>query len=302
MNYRFRAFLFWTSTVLFAVLAVLSVGYASGYRYSPEFGFSRVGGLAISTAPSTETDIHVNGKLIKTTSLFSRSVFIQNLTPGKYTINVSKSGFRTWEKTVAVSPEMVTALQAILVEDPPIAEKILTASYTGILPWNTDTIILTKSKAQSFYSLTTRAIINQATAGNATTPPKLSDTLSARIASSTPTGYTYDRGGSRMVSWKGNNLTLTWDDNATLPFYAESAESIILKAPSTIRAAAFYPRREAAIVAYANGVYLLELDGRGGHILAPIYKGKEPSFVLPVTDGELLYILDDGILFRVKLF
>lgn len=302
MNYRFRSFLFWTSTLLFAVLAVLSVGYASGYRYSTEFGFSRVGGLAISTAPSTETDIHVNGKLVKTTSLFSRSIFIQNLTPGKYTINVSKPGFRTWEKTVAVSPEMVTALQAILVEDPPIAEKILTASYTAIRPWNTDTIILEKEKTQTFYSLTTRAIVDRTIAGTATTPPKLSGTFTAHIASSTPTGYTYDRGSSRMVSWKGSNLTLTWDVNATLPFYAESTESVILKAPSLIRAAAFYPRREAAIVAYSNGVYLVELDGRGGHILAPIYKGKEPSFVLPDSGGELLYILDDGILFRVKLF
>ena len=215
---------------------------------------------------------------------------------------MSKPGFRTWEKTVAVSPEMVTALQAILVEDPPIAEKILTASYTAIRPWNTDTIILEKGKTQTFYSLATRAVVTRAEAKEATTPPKLSDTFATHIASTTPTGYTYDRGGSRMVSWKGNNLTLTWDVNATLPFYAESSESVILKAPSPIRAAAFYPRREAAIVAYSNGVYLLELDGRGGHILAPIYKGKEPSFVLPATDGDLLYILDDGILFRVKLF
>lgn len=302
MNYRTRSVLFWLATVLFAAIAILSVAYASGYRYSPEFGFTRVGGLAVSTAPSTETEIRVNGKLMKRTTLFSRSVFLQNLTPGKYTINVSKEGFRTWEKTVDVMPELVTALQAILVEDPPVAEKILTAPYTGIRPWNNETIVLEKGKVQTFYSLATRAIVDSATARASSTPATLSDTLATRIASTTPAGFTYDRGGNRMLSWKGSNLTLTWDENATLPFYAESNESVILNAPARIRSAMFYPRREAAIVAFSNGVYLLELDGRGGHILAPIYKGKEPSFVLPESDGEVLYILDDGILFSVKLF
>ena len=302
MNYRTRSVLFWASTVLFAVIAVLSVAYASGYRYSQEFGVTLVGGLAVSTAPSTETEIRVNGKLMKRTTLFSRSIFLQNLTPGPYTVSVSKEGFLTWQKTVTVEPELVTAIQAILVEDPPIAEKILSDTYTGIIPWNATTVILHKGKLQSFYSLEIFAVISRVAAGASTTPPELTDTLRDRIAESSPIGYAYDRSASRLLSWKGNSLSLTWDENATLPFYAEQSESVILEAPGIVRSATFYPRREAAIVAFTNGVYLLELDGRDGHILAPIYKGKEPSFVLPESDGEILYILDDGILFSVKLF
>lgn len=302
MNYRTRSILFWSSTLLFAVIAIVSVAYASGYRYSTEFGVTRVGGLAISTAPSTETEIRVNGKLMKRTTIFSRSIFMQNLTPGPYTVSVKKEGFRTWEKTVDVEPELVTAIQAILVEDPPVAENILSASYTDLQPWNSKYILLSEGKKVSYYSLETLSVTDASSAGASTTPPSLTKTLITTIASSSPAGYIYSRGDNRLLSWDGNNLTLTWDSNATLPFYAKAEPSVIISAPSPIRDAAFYPRREAAIVAYANGVYIVELDGRGGHITSPIYKGKSPSFVLPEIDGEVLYILDDGVLFSVKLF
>ena len=63
----------------------------------------------------------------------------------------------------------------------------------------------------------------------------------------------------------------------------------------------FYPsRRDAIIATISNGVYVIELDGRGGRAVQPIYKGKQPDFA--IFKGEkIIYILDDGNLSRVEL-
>lgn len=63
----------------------------------------------------------------------------------------------------------------------------------------------------------------------------------------------------------------------------------------------FFPaRRDAIIAAISNGIYAIELDGRGGRSVQPIYKGKQPDFA--IFKGEkTIYILDGGNLSRVEL-
>jgi len=63
----------------------------------------------------------------------------------------------------------------------------------------------------------------------------------------------------------------------------------------------FFPARiDVIIAAISNGIYAIELDGRGGRSVQPIYKGKQPDFA--IFKGEkIIYILDDGNLSRVKL-
>ena len=63
----------------------------------------------------------------------------------------------------------------------------------------------------------------------------------------------------------------------------------------------FYPgRRDVIIVAIRDGVYAMEIDGRGGRMIHPIYKGKNPDFAL-IKGNRSIYILDEGNLFYVKL-
>ena len=53
-------------------------------------------------------------------------------------------------------------------------------------------------------------------------------------------------------------------------------------------------------MAIDNGVYALELDGRGGRMLQPIYKGKQPTFAAFPADKKI-YILDDGNLMSLEI-
>jgi hypothetical protein len=63
----------------------------------------------------------------------------------------------------------------------------------------------------------------------------------------------------------------------------------------------FFPhRRDVIIAAIGNGVYAMELDDRGGRMLQPIYKGKNPNFGV-FQDKEKIYILDEGNLLEIEL-
>ena len=95
-------------------------------------------------------------------------------------------------------------------------------------------------------------------------------------------------------------LAAEWLEPEPLPYYfAERAVTLLEN--KDIRNFEFFPkRREALIASYGNGIWAIEIDSRGGRIIQPIYKGKFPDFALP-RGLEDLYVIDDGILMRVKL-
>ena len=95
-------------------------------------------------------------------------------------------------------------------------------------------------------------------------------------------------------------LAAEWLEPEPLPYYfAERAVTLLEN--KDIRNFEFFPkRREALIASYGNGIWAIEIDSRGGRIIQPIYKGKFPDLALP-RGLEDLYVIDDGILMRVKL-
>lgn len=84
-----------------------------------------------------------------------------------------------------------------------------------------------------------------------------------------------------------------------LPYFLSDEEERVFQTKSVIRGASFFPKRsDVALVAYENGVFALEIDGRGNRNIQPVYKGKEPLFA--VLENEI-YILDRGILAKMEL-
>ena len=95
-------------------------------------------------------------------------------------------------------------------------------------------------------------------------------------------------------------LAAKWLEAEPLPYYFEERVAALLE-NKDIRNFEFFPkRREALIASYGNGIWAVEIDSRGGRIIQSIYKGKFPDFALP-RGLEDLYVIDDGILMRVKL-
>ena len=95
-------------------------------------------------------------------------------------------------------------------------------------------------------------------------------------------------------------LKASWLENTIYPYYFSKPEEILVQ-NKKIRDFEFYPGRgDALIVSYDNGVWTLEIDARGGRIIQPIYKGKEPEFGIP-SGQDGIYVLDAGNLIGVKL-
>ncbi len=98
----------------------------------------------------------------------------------------------------------------------------------------------------------------------------------------------------------GKILKASWLENTIYPYYFSKPEEILIR-DKNIRNFEFYPGRSDAIIAsYDNGIWSLDIDVRGGRIIQPIYKGKEPEFVIPYGLNDI-YALDAGNLISIKL-
>lgn len=114
----------------------------------------------------------------------------------------------------------------------------------------------------------------------------------------------------KEIIWLDKTHDTIWFDvskeESDLPYfiYQEKEKTLPFKVFTSkfqIKNIEFFPgRRDIIIVAINNGVYAMELDGRGGRIIQPIYKGKNPDFAL-FKGEKKIYVLDDGNLSYINL-
>jgi len=119
----------------------------------------------------------------------------------------------------------------------------------------------------------------------------------------------YDNKREQKLYWDpaSNEIFVEWLKNDSRPPYYICAEEpcssqiSIFKSKMPIREIDFFPhRRDLIMISIGNGVYALEIDGRGGRLLQPIYKGKSPDFAV-FGNEETTYIIDEGNLIKIYL-
>jgi len=128
-----------------------------------------------------------------------------------------------------------------------------------------------------------------------------------------PVNHQYQKFNSQNTErlWLDNETNEVWvewlADEALTPYYlcdnkpCESINYLISSFKFPVKNADFFPgRKDIIIVAVQNGIFALEMDGRGGRIMQPIYKGKYPSFAV-FSSVKKVYVLDNGVLFAVNL-
>jgi len=118
MTKRTRTVLFIVSILLFLLLCPFFILYPQGYRIdfkSQEGGVRivRVGGIFLKVYPK-RADVYVDGNLKKRGDYLSGDVFFEGLYPRKYKIEVKKTGYYTWEKTLRVKEKEVTDAKNII--------------------------------------------------------------------------------------------------------------------------------------------------------------------------------------------
>lgn len=127
MNKKQRKIFFYLVALAFFVLAPLLTLYTSGYRWTTEQGVVQLGGIIAETLPA--------GAQIVLDGVDSGSRTpgrIKELPPGRYEIELRKDGYRSWKKTIEVSPRQTNLLVNIaLLKDSP-ATRITAGASAGM--------------------------------------------------------------------------------------------------------------------------------------------------------------------------
>ena len=245
--------------------------YSLGFRWDSTFHFYKTGGLYLSS-PVTGSKIFVNNKEKKQTNIFQGSLFLQGLKPSKYSVLITKDDYWPWLKTLTVKEQMVIEARAILMPKESRGEVVFWGNYSPL-------------KISKYYEIM----------ANLKTLEK-------------PTYSRLTINQKEEIWWnpKDNKVFGKWlGDKESLPyFFCDDTscrdEILIFNSLSPIRNIDFYPKRkDAIIVAVQNGIYAVEIDGRGGRNIQPIYKGKEPIFTTYKNEGSI-YVLEEDKLIEIK--
>lgn len=121
---RFARFVLYPlGAVFFLFVLIIILTLASGYRFTYQngrVGLTKTGMLIITTRPF-DALVSINNKATKyRTSFYLLPTKIAGLNPGEYDVELSKNGYRTWKNKMAITPNMVTWANYVLL----FAEKL----------------------------------------------------------------------------------------------------------------------------------------------------------------------------------
>lgn len=271
MTIRTRRAVLILCVLLFLISLPSVLFYTLGYRLGTDLLLYKTGGLYVSS-PVTGSKIFVNNKQKKETNIFQSGLFLQSLKPGQYSVLVAKDGYWPWQKNLTIKEQFVTEARAFLLPKDPKGKVILRENYSPL------------------------------------EVSKYNEILASLKA--TTTEYTRFTSNQKEKLWwdpQKNEVWVRWlGEKQFLPYFfcddlVCQEEKLILHSVFSIRNVDFYPkRRDVILVAVQNGIYALEIDGRGGRMLQPIYKGKDPIFIT-YKNESLIYILDEDNLIEIKL-
>ena len=114
MKKRTRTTLFLFCLFLFFLIAPLIILYSQGYRIDLESKkIIRTGGFYFKVWPEG-AQIFLDGKLKKKTNFLSNNVYIDNLLPKEYKVEIKKEGFCTWQKNLEIKENLVSEFNNII--------------------------------------------------------------------------------------------------------------------------------------------------------------------------------------------
>jgi len=133
--------------------------------------------------------------------------------------------------------------------------------------------------------------------------------LSEKIETETSDFIRHTTRKDQKLWWnpKTNEVFMDWLDKKKQPPYFMCAENSckmpikIFQSQFEIKNVDFFPgRKDVIVIAVNTGIYALEIDSRGGRLVYPIYKGKDPSFATLIEKNSI-YVIDGGSLFKIYI-
>jgi hypothetical protein len=108
-----RTFLFALFVILFLVVTPAVVRYSQGYRVDwQNKTIVQTGALFLEPRPAP-VEVYLNGEFTKKSSFVFQNMYLGNLLPKKYLVEVKKEGYSPWQKKLPVSPKLVSEAKNI---------------------------------------------------------------------------------------------------------------------------------------------------------------------------------------------
>ncbi|MBI4358988.1 MAG: PEGA domain-containing protein [Candidatus Nealsonbacteria bacterium] len=108
MTKRTRTLLFFFCSFCFLIITPLVVFYNQGYRFDlTTYRITKTGALYFRVSPR-DSEVLLDGRLMKKTDFFFGSALIENLLPGNYSVEIRKEGYSPWRKNLEVKAMAVT--------------------------------------------------------------------------------------------------------------------------------------------------------------------------------------------------
>ncbi len=282
-----RRIYFIVFAIVFIVCIPVVILYAVGYRLDATFAPFRTGGILVQNQFS-DAQIVLNGVLEKRTNIFQRNIFLDNLKPGLYTIEVIKDGYQPWKQHLPVVVEQVSPTVVFM-----LPTNITFATVTPMIVATPATTIGTTTVATTSKK---KVAIPEA---NPDYP--LAQKLFA-VASST--SATTTRLFQKVALVQGTStVNMIWTgllSDAPYQFcFIDICRETILLPLSYADRIDFYPGRNDVVVISRGGkIYAQQLDIRDLPPAQQIYSGEKPDFRF---DGETIYVRDGKTLFKAEL-
>ncbi|TAJ14799.1 hypothetical protein EPO56_01765 [Patescibacteria group bacterium] len=274
-----RRALFLSLVFLFLVITPAAVFYASGYKLS-NLSFVETGGLYISV-PISGAVVSINGQDEQVTHLLSRSVYIPDLPPGKYAVDVTAEGYYTWHKNLVVEPKVVTDAGALLIPTDFAAVEIL----VGIK----DSAVASSTRVVS------RAEFNTLLDAFKKKPLAVLESEVEKPLEVENGKGLFVENGSVIVRWQ-KNASSTPSSFCFIP--SECAQEIVVKKAGKDKAiSAHFFARGVVYATERSGLFFAEIDVRQPQLVVPLYQKRGVDFRIVggsiiIKEGTRLYTVE----------
>lgn len=320
LSYQIRVIYLLAAILFFAVSVPVLIFYAFGYRLGDDWRTIReTGGVHVWTGNS-QTDVLIDGVFAERTSFLGRSVFIQNLNPGSYTVATKKPGYRDWSQKVLVEGSIVTEINALLVKNENRL-KLLSVGTTTQDVQVGDEVIAYRPQADVVYirnlldAQTKIATSSPKTMQRATSTPVTSAMYSIFRQGSTTVGY------MPCVAGEYTGMRMPKLDDVIPEVVADALSAISTSSMRAQQSAEvnplcttmtlfdgdtqpvtwfdFYPRRDDVLLVRTPAeLYAVEITNTAPRHMYKLYSG--PGQI--VTDGRQVYVaVTGGILYEIEL-
>lgn len=148
-----KKILFFALVLFFILSSLFFVFYSQGYRF--DFRNKKIvqtGGLFLKITPPG-AEVYLNGKYLKKTNFLFNSLFLNNLIPQKYTIQIKKDGYHSWKKTLPIEELKVTEAKYIILFPKKIDFQDIEGNIQQIFPSPSNEHFILKKETKNGWQL-----------------------------------------------------------------------------------------------------------------------------------------------------